>query len=117
MITAFIIKCESTGRKFILFYAMDTIASGTIQRRAYIELRTLPPNHDALWLRNRYSTQFPQSYDWDLCVREGYGPVLEYEVTLEGKLVLMVVLKCEEHRTWTGESIDEYKLHIRCTRI
>lgn len=110
MSSAFIIQCGVTGRDYLLTYAMDTHACSPV--RAFIQFEPLPAKYNTIVVQNRYRLQIPQPLDWTLVLREGYGPVLEDEVSLDGDLMLSIVLKCEENR-----SGDTYKLYVRCTRI
>lgn len=110
MSAAFIIQCGVTGREYLLTYAMDTYACSPV--RAFIQFEPLPAKYNTTVVQNRYRLQIPQPLDWTLSLREGYGPVLEDEVSLDGDLMLSIVLKREENR-----SGDTYKLYVRCTRI
>lgn len=110
MSAAFIIQCGVTGRDYLLTYAMDTLACSPV--RAFIQFETLPARYNTLVVQNRYKLQIPQPLDWTLNLREGYGPVLEDEISLDEDLILSILLKCEENR-----SGDTYKLYVRCTRI
>ncbi|KAJ0122048.1 HET-domain-containing protein [Diaporthe amygdali] len=110
MSAAFIIQCGVTGQDYLLTYAMDTLNNAPT--RAFIQFETLPARYNTLVVQNRYKLQIPQPLDWTLALREGYGPIMEDEISLEGDLMLSIVLKCEEDR-----SGDTYKLRVRCTRI
>lgn len=110
MSAAFIIQCGVTGQDYLLTYAMDTLNNAPT--RAFIQFETLPARYNTLVVQNRYRLQIPQPLDWTLALREGYGPIMEDEISVEGDLMLSIVLKCEEDR-----SGDTYKLRVRCTRI
>lgn len=110
MTAAFIIQCGVTGRNYLLTYAMGSHACSPV--RAFIRFEPLPARYNTTVVQNRYKLQIPQPLDWTLCLREGYGPVLEDELSLDGDLMLSIVLKCEESR-----SGDTYKLYVRCIRI
>ncbi|KAI3398806.1 hypothetical protein diail_8497 [Diaporthe ilicicola] len=116
MSAAYVIQCGDTGQDYLLTFAMDSLRSvspfpSSIRRIAFIQFEALPAKYDTLVVQNRYMFHIPRPIYWTLYLREGYGPVLEYEVSLESDLGLVVVLKCEE-----GRSGDIYKLHVRCTR-
>lgn len=110
MSAAFIIQCGVTGQDYLLTYAMDTLTCSSA--RAFIQFEALPASYNTLVVQNRYRLQIPQPLEWTLGLREGYGPVLEDEVSLDGVLMFSIVLKCEENR-----SGDTYKLYVRCTRM
>lgn len=104
MSAAFIILCGATGQQYLLTYAMDTLNSSSV--KAFIQFETLPASYNTIVVQNRYGLQIPQPLDWTLGLRKGYGPVMEDEVSsLDGDLMLSIVLKCEEDR-----SGDTYKL-------
>lgn len=111
---AFIFHYRLTGRHYLLTYAMDAFTLVDTQPRAYVQFETLPAEYDTIEVKKRYSFYIPQLSDWNLYLRRGYGPVLEYEVSVEGAPVLLVVLKCEEDKVF---NYDRYKLHVRCTRL
>lgn len=110
MSAAFIIQCGITGQDYLLIFAMDTLACSLA--RAFIQFESLPASYNTLVVQNRYKLQIPHPVDWTLGLREGYGPFLEDQVSLDSDLMLLIVLKCEENR-----SGDTYKLYVRCSRI
>lgn len=114
MTAAFVIKCGITDQDYLLTFAMAKISGNpaVTLHKAYVHIETLPEKYDFLVVRNRYFLHVPQPIEWDLCIWEGYGPVLECEVSVDGALILLVILKCEEDR-----NMDTYKLHVRCTQI
>lgn len=114
MSAAFIIQCGITDQDYLLTFSMAKITEtpGGILHKAYVQIEPLPEKYDSLVVQNRYVLHIPDPTEWHLCLREGYGPVLECEVSVEGALILTVVLKCEEDRNG-----DTYKLHVRCKRV